>query len=85
MKRITLLAAAVAMLAMTATVPAFAVDKSIDDLCTATHAGSGYQRAGGYCDQVASNKSIVATGSPRGCPACFHPVGDGAEFHCLPI
>lgn len=56
---------------------AFAVDNSISPLCDGS--SSGYNRAGGYCEQIASNKSIAPTGrgdvrpwwcqaEPRTCP-----------------
>jgi len=41
---------------------AFAVDNSISKLCRAG-APAEYSRPGGYCEQVASNKSLTATGS----------------------
>jgi hypothetical protein len=47
---------------------AFAVDKSIDPLCRAGGSEAA-QRPGGYCDQIASNKSLVPTGG--GAPTCL--------------
>ena len=44
---------------------AFAVDNSISALCDGSD--NGYNRAGGYCSQVASNKSLVATGTAWFC------------------
>ena len=39
--------------------PTFAVDKSISALCDGSD--TGYNRPGGFCDQVASNKSLAGT------------------------
>ena len=63
------LLAAIALFASPAMIaPAFAVDNTISNLCRADHAGSSYQRPGGFCDQVASNKSLV------------DPVGGGCSW-----
>lgn len=51
--------------------PAFAVDNSISAYCGTDYAGTGYQRPGGYCDQVASNKSLLDQKRPTPCPVGF--------------
>ena len=56
--------------------PAFAVDKSISALCDGSD--TGYNRAGGYCEQIASNKPLgSASGGPAMCPS-------GYEFNYSP-
>lgn len=69
MKRL-LSAAVLAVSMLAAATPAgfAAVDNQIDPLCRADHAGSGYQRPGGYCDLLANNWSLTPTGS--GNPSC---------------
>ena len=46
--------------------PTFAVDNSISALCRAG-APEAYSRPGGYCEQVASNKSLLDSKKAR-CP-----------------
>lgn len=78
--------AAIAFLALSASyTPVLAVDNSISSYCTAAYAGTGYQRAGGWCEQIAANKSIVATGggSLLSCAEGYHNVpNDG--LGCIP-
>lgn len=54
-----LLLSTLAVIGMTAIAPpAFAVDSSISALCRAG-ADDAYSRPGGFCDQVASNASLL--------------------------
>lgn len=79
--RINVKAVAVSMLvfAMTAVVPpAFAVDNSISPLCRAG-APAAYSRPGGYCEQVASNKSLFSGKAPRFCEYGDYAV-DGVRY-----
>ena len=47
-----------------------AVDNTISALCRAENAGNTYQRPGGFCDQVATNKPLGShSGGPSMCPA----------------
>lgn len=57
--------------------PVFAVDNSISAFCGAEYAGSGYQRPGGYCDQVASTKSLLDQKRPTPCGIGFIRDEDG--------
>lgn len=82
MKIIAVLAA-VMFLALNSVVPTFAVDKTISPLCR-VGADTRYSRAGGFCEQVAANVSIVATGDARHCPAGYVPNPDQSET-CIPI
>ena len=45
---------------LVASAPAFAGDTSTSPLC-APDAPEAYKRPGGYCEQIASNKSLVPT------------------------
>lgn len=67
--------AALALLAPVA--PAFAVDNSISAYCGADYAGSGYQRPGGYCSQVASTKSLLDGKRPTPCPEGYVKLESG--------
>lgn len=62
------LAAVVLALSMMGTfaTPTFAVDSSISALCR-DGAPEAYSRPGGYCDQIADNKSLLDTKS-KNCP-----------------
>lgn len=44
--------------------PVLAVDNSISPLCVS---GSEYTRAGGFCDAVAGNKTMLPQNSSDGC------------------
>ncbi len=59
--------------------PVLAVDNSISALCRADAAGNTYQRPGGFCDAVASNKSLAPTGSASNCPGGMIKVSG----HCV--
>lgn len=74
---IVLLSAAMA----TPVAPALAVDNSISAYCGADYAGTGYQRPGGYCSQLTSNKSLADTSGVEPCPAGF--VRDPHTDDCL--
>ena len=67
MKTLIALAFAAASMSFAIATPAMAVDNDISALCRADAAGNSYQRAGGFCDQVASNKSLVGTHAAH-CP-----------------
>lgn len=58
---------------------AFAVDNSIDQLCRAG-APASYSRPGGYCEQVASNKSLLPLGNGKWCA----PDADPGDLHYCP-
>ena len=80
MKFLALITSILAVL--TFAVPAaFAVDNSISSLCDAG-APAAYSRAGGYCDQVASNKSLN-TGGSFSCPEGTIQIGP-RECICEP-
>ena len=60
--------------------PTFAVDNSISKLCR-DGAPESYSRPGGYCDAVASNKSLASGTRGVTCPAYYIEVDD----HCVPL
>ena len=62
--------------------PAIAVDNSISAYCGADYAGSAYQRPGGFCDAVASNRTMLPDGRPIQCPEGF--IADGIVCICDP-
>lgn len=85
MKALSLLAAIAFLASSAISAPVLAVDNSISVYCAAAYAGTGYQRPGGWCDQIAANKSIVATGggSLLSCAEGYHNVpNDG--LGCIP-
>lgn len=59
-KIIALALVATSLVAFPVATPSFAVDKGIQALCS-PDAPEAYKRAGGYCDQVGSNDSLVET------------------------
>jgi hypothetical protein len=59
-KIIALALVATSLVAFPVATPSFAVDKGIQALC-GPDAPEAYKRAGGYCDQVGSNDSLVET------------------------
>jgi hypothetical protein len=63
MKSLSILAAA-AFLALGAATPTFAVDNSISPLCDGAPEHAAYARPGGFCDAVASDKTLLPAGSP---------------------
>lgn len=67
MKLRLLAAAALALASFSA--PTLAVDNTISSLCRADHAGSGYQRPGGFCDHVAAYGSQGLGSSGVVCPS----------------
>lgn len=84
MKILSLLAMAVFLAFSAVSAPVFAVDASISAFCR-PGADARYSRPGGWCEQIASNKSIAAVGSLGllSCPAGQHNVpNDG--LGCIP-
>lgn len=59
-KIIALALVATSLVAFPVATPSFAVEKGIQALC-GPDAPEAYKRAGGYCDQVGSNDSLVET------------------------
>lgn len=74
-------AIAVLLLSTAGASPVLAVDNSITPICRADAAGNTYQRPGGFCEAVASNKSMVDSVSTPACPVGYIEVND----NCVPI
>lgn len=76
---ISLMFMAVAMLG--SAFPVAAVDNSISALCR-PGAPEAYSRPGGYCEIIASNKSLMPPGTP--CPVGMYPNPNPPPKGCIP-